>query len=166
MDCKIDGEVIDIKTASGFGFKKFLYGTLREDDPFGYISQLAGYERAEGTNNGGFLAMNKTSGEIALYQPEDLDKPNIKSLIGKLIEILFNFNKPPEKCYQPVPAGIKGNMKLPVGCVYCPHKMKCHEDANDGEGLRMFKYAKGVTYLTKVVSAPKVEEITYAETAY
>ena len=23
MDCKIDGEVIDIKTASGFGFKKF-----------------------------------------------------------------------------------------------------------------------------------------------
>ena len=79
MDCKIDGEVIDIKTASGFGFKKFKNGTLRDDDPFGYISQLAGYERAEGTENGGFLAMNKESGEIALYQPDDLDKPNIKT---------------------------------------------------------------------------------------
>ena len=49
MDCKIDGEVIDIKTASGFGFKKFKNKTLAEDDPFGYVSQLAGYELLERT---------------------------------------------------------------------------------------------------------------------
>tara|TARA_Y100000004_G_scaffold130951_1_gene147701 strand:- start:813 stop:1697 length:885 start_codon:yes stop_codon:yes gene_type:complete len=164
MDCKIDGEVIDIKTASGFGFKKFKNGTLRDDDPFGYISQLAGYERAEGTENGGFLAMNKESGEIALYQPDDLDKPNIKTLIGKLLDVLLNLGKPPEKCYQPIPAGVKGNMKLPIGCVYCPHKIECNKDTNDGQGLRMFKYAKGITYLTKVVSTPNVEEITNAKT--
>ena len=164
MDCKIDGEVIDIKTASGFGFKKFKNGTLRDDDPFGYISQLAGYERAEGTENGGFLAMNKESGEIALYQPDDLDKPNIKTLIGKLLDVLLNLGKPPEKCYQPVPAGVKGNMKLPIGCVYCSHKIECNKDTNDGQGLRMFKYSKGITYLTKVVSTPNVEEITNAKT--
>jgi|TARA_R100000479_G_scaffold41708_1_gene18777 hypothetical protein len=164
MDCKIDGEVIDIKTASGFGFKKFKNGTLRDDDPFGYISQLAGYERAEGTENGGFLAMNKESGEIALYQPDDLDKPNIKTLIGKLLDVLLNLGKPPEKCYQPIPAGVKGNMKLPIGCVYCSHKIECNKDTNDGQGLRMFKYAKGITYLTKVVSTPNVEEITNAKT--
>ena len=164
MDCKIDGEVIDIKTASGFGFKKFKNGTLRDDDPFGYISQLAGYERAEGTENGGFLAMNKESGEIALYQPDDLDKPNIKTLIGKLLDVLLNLGKPPEKCYQPIPAGVKGNMKLPIGCVYCSHKIECNKDTNDGQGLRMFKYAKGITYLTKVVVAPNVEEITNAKT--
>ena len=164
MDCKIDGEVIDIKTASGFGFKKFKNGTLRDDDPFGYISQLAGYERAEGTENGGFLAMNKESGEIALHQPDDLDKPNIKTLIGKLLDVLLNLGKPPEKCYQPIPAGVKGNMKLPIGCVYCPHKIECNKDTNDGQGLRMFKYAKGITYLTKVVSTPNVEEITNAKT--
>jgi len=166
MDCKINGEVIDIKTASGFGFKKFKNGTLRDDDPFGYISQLAGYERAEGTENGGFLAMNKESGEIALYQPDDLDKPNIKTLIGKLLDVLLNFGKPPEKCYKPVPAGIKGNMKLPIGCVYCSHKIECNKDTNDGQGLRMFKYAKGITYLTKVVSTPNVEEITNAKTMH
>ena len=164
MDCKIDGEVIDIKTASGFGFKKFKNGTLRDDDPFGYISQLAGYERAEGTENGGFLAMNKESGEIALYQPDDLDKPNIKTLIGKLLDVLLNLGKPPEKCYQPIPAGVKGNMKLPIGCVYCSHKIECNKDTNDGQGLRMFKYAKGITYLTKVVATPNVEEITNAKT--
>ena len=164
MDCKIDGEVIDIKTASGFGFKKFKNGTLRDDDPFGYISQLAGYERAEGTENGGFLAMNKESGEIALYQPDDLDKPNIKTLIGKLLDVLLNLGKPPEKCYQPIPAGVKGNMKLPIGGVYCSHKIECNKDTNDGQGLRMFKYAKGITYLTKVVATPNVEEITNAKT--
>ena len=160
MDCKIDGEVIDIKTASGFAFKKFKNGTLREDDPFGYLSQLAGYEKAEGTDNGGFLVINKESGELTLYQPEELDKPNVESLIGSIIKLIFNVGKPPEKCYSPVPAGTKGNMKLPKGCVYCDFKIECHEDSNDGEGLRMFKYAKGIEYLTEVKSVPKVEEIT------
>tara|TARA_R110002020_G_scaffold198231_2_gene399471 strand:- start:6075 stop:6941 length:867 start_codon:yes stop_codon:yes gene_type:complete len=160
MDCKIDGEVIDIKTASNFGFKKFKNNTLRDDDPFGYITQLASYERAEGTTNGGFLALNKESGELALYQPEELDKPNINTLIGRLVEVLADFSKAPEKCYKPIPVGSKGNMKLPIGCVYCAYKIKCNRDVNDGKGLRMFKYAKGIDYLTTVVSTPKVEEIT------
>lgn len=158
IDCKINGEVIDIKTASGFAFKKFKNGTLREDDPFGYMSQLAGYEAAEGTDKGGFLAINKESGELALYQPEDLDKPNVENIINKILNI-FKFNKIPDKCYSPIPVGTKGNMKLPRGCVYCPHKIECHKDANDGSGLRLFKYAKGIEYLTQVKQEPKVEEI-------
>ena len=78
MDCKIDGEVIDVKTASGFAFKKFKEGTLADDDPFGYMAQITAYEETEGTTHGGFLAMNKENGELALYRPEELDKPNIK----------------------------------------------------------------------------------------
>ena len=158
MDCKIDGEVVDVKSASGFSFKKFQHGTLRENDPFGYMYQLAGYEKAEGTNEGGFLAINKESGEVALYQPEELDKPNVESRIDDLIE-MFSIQQIPDKCYQPIPAGTKGNMKLPMGCVYCPHKIECHSDTNNGKGLRMFKYAKGIEYLTSVRSLPRVEEI-------
>ena len=160
MDCKIDGEVIDIKTASGFGFKKFKNKTLAEDDPFGYVSQLAGYERAEGTDNGGFLALNKESGELTLYQPEDLDKPNVNTLISN-IESALKGDAPPDKCYKPIKSGSKGNMKLPMGCVYCSHKFVCNADTNDGKGLRVFKYAKGLEYMTKVVSLPKVEEIQH-----
>ena len=37
MDCVIDGEVVDIKTASGYAFKKFKDGTLAENDMFGYM---------------------------------------------------------------------------------------------------------------------------------
>ena len=95
-----------------------------------------------------------------MFQPEDLEKPNVESLISKLMKLVFNMGKPPEKCYAPVPAGTKGNMKLPMGCVYCSFKIECHKDVNDGEGLRMFKYAKGIEYLTKVKTVPKVEEIT------
>ena len=72
IDCKIDGEVVDIKTASNFGFKKFKEGTLHNDDPFGYMHQLAGYEAAEGSSGGGFLAINKETGELAFYRPGDL----------------------------------------------------------------------------------------------
>ena len=86
IDCIIDDEVVDIKTASGFAFNKFKNGTLRDDDPFGYLGQLAGYEESEGTSNGGLLVINKENGELCFYQPEDLDKPNIRNKI-KVIDL-------------------------------------------------------------------------------
>ena len=158
MDCKIDGEVIDVKTASGFAFKKFKNGTLRESDPFGYLSQLAAYEEAESTSKGGFLVINKETGELNLFIPEDLDKPNIKTRI-KTIKKIVKRKTPPDFCYDPVPEGLSGNLKLSKGCIYCSHKFKCHENSNEGKGLRVFDYAKGLVYFTKVVKKPNVNEI-------
>lgn len=160
MDCKIDGEVIDIKSASNYAFQKFKNGTLAEDDPFGYMAQLAGYEEAEGTSNGGFLAINKETGELALFQPQELDKPNIKSRITQL-KSQIKGKTLPDFCYEPVAEGTSGNFKLPRGCSWCHHKFECHKDANNGEGLRVFEYSKGLTYLTKTVREPKVNEITH-----
>ena len=158
MDCKIDGEVVDIKSASGFSFSKFSKGLLSEDDPFGYLSQLAAYEHAEGTNEGGFLVINKETGELCFYQPEELDKPNVKQKIKDLKHKLTLVN-PPDFCYSPIPEGKSGNMRLPKNCTYCPHKFECHKDSNNGEGLRTFKYSKGLMYFTEVVKKPKVEEV-------
>ena len=157
MDCKINGEVVDVKTASRFAFNKFKEGRLAQDDPFGYLGQLAGYEAAEGTEGGGFLVLNKESGELCMYIPDDLDKPNIKSTISSLIPAL-ELDTPPSFCYDPIPDGKKGNMKLPKGCNWCSYKYQCHKDCNDGQGLRTFKYSNGLTYLTEVVVPPKVEE--------
>ena len=158
IDCKINGEVVDIKTASRASFRKFQTGDIVNDDPFGYLAQLSSYEEAEGTSNGGFLVISKESGELCLYQPEELDKPNVVLKIGFLQKIL-NLLTPPERCYQPIPDGSKGNMKLPRQCSFCDFKFECHKDANDGQGLRVFKYSKGPVYLTKVESLPKVEEL-------
>jgi len=159
MDCIIDGEVVDVKSASGFAFQKFRNGTLPEDDPFGYMAQLAGYEASEGTNNGGFLAINKETGELALLIPAEMDKPNIKHRIAKLKREL-KLDNPPEMCYNPIPEGTSGNMKLPKQCVYCRHKFTCHKDSNNGQGLRVFKYAKNLAFFTTVVKQPRVEEVT------
>ena len=157
MDCKIDGEVVDVKTASRFAFNKFRDGRLAEDDPFGYLGQLAAYEAAEGTENGGFLVMNKESGELCMYVPDDLDKPNIKNKITNLLSAL-DLETKPGFCYPQVPDGKKGNMKIAKGCSWCNYKHDCYKDSNDGQGLRAFKYANGISYLTEVVVAPKVEE--------
>jgi len=159
MDCVIDGEVVDIKTASGYAFKKFRDGTLAENDMFGYMSQLAGYEAAEGTDKGGFLALNKESGELALYRPDNFDKPNIKKKIRD-IKKAVKLATPPDLCYNPVPDGKSGNMQLPRECVYCRHKFECHKDANEGKGLRVFKYSNGLRYLTQTPKPPKVIEVT------
>lgn len=158
MDCKINGEVVDVKTASRFAFNKFKDGRLAQDDPFGYLGQLAGYEAAEGTDNGGFLVLNKESGELCMYVPDDIDKPNIRTSISKLLPAL-ELGTPPELCYNPIPDGKKGNMKLPKGCSWCKYKYECYKDSNDGEGLRTFKYSNGLTHLTEVVVEPKVEEL-------
>tara|TARA_R110000803_G_scaffold814_1_gene2811 strand:- start:989 stop:1858 length:870 start_codon:yes stop_codon:yes gene_type:complete len=158
MDCKIDGQVVDVKTASGYAFKKFKEGTLGEDDPFGYLAQLAGYEEAEGTNEGGFLVMNKETGELCMYVPDDMEKPNIVSKI-KNVKASIVKDTPPDYCYEAVPEGVSGNMKLAKGCGWCPHKIECHKEANDGQGLKAYSYAKGPVYFTKIVKQPKVEEI-------
>ena len=159
MDCKIDGQVIDVKSASGFGFKKFKNGTLAEEDSFGYMAQLSGYETAEGTDEGGFLVINKETGELCLFIPEELDKINIRTKINKVRSALDE-DTPPELCYQPIPDGSSGNYKLARECFYCPHKFECHKDSNDGQGLRVFEYARGPVYLTKVERVPNVKEIT------
>ena len=158
MDCKINGQVVDVKSASKFAFNKFMKGTLADDDPFGYLGQLAGYEKAEGTDEGGFLVINKESGELCMYVPDDLDKPNIDTKINTLLDEL-KLDTPPDLCYTPTPDGKKGNMQLPKGCTWCKYKHECHKDANDGEGLRTFKYSTGYKYLTHVEAEPKVDEI-------
>ena len=157
MDCTIDGEVVDIKTASSFAFKKFQEGTLHEDDPFGYMAQLSGYEKAHGTSSGGFLALNKESGELVLHRPAEMVKVNVENKIKDIREAVL-LDTPPERCYTPVPDGKKGNLRLPRECGYCPHKYECYSDANNGYGIRTFMYSNGPKYLIRVASLPKVME--------
>jgi len=157
MDCTIDGEVVDIKTASSYAFKKFKEGTLHEDDPFGYMAQFSGYEKGHGTSGGGFLALNKESGELALHRPADMLKVNVESKIKNVRDAVL-LDTPPERCYTPVPDGKKGNLRLPRECGYCPHKHECYVDANNGYGIRTFMYANGPKYLVRVAALPKVME--------
>jgi hypothetical protein len=157
-DCRIDGTLVDIKSASSYAFKKFKEGTLALSDPFGYIAQISGYAEAEGDTNAAFFAIDKSSGELALMTVDQMNMINASDRIKHLKGVLKQAT-PPERCYEAEPDGKSGNMKLAVGCIYCPHKFECWKDANGGHGLRQFQYSTGVRYLTQVANPPAVEEL-------
>ena len=162
MDCKIDGVLTDVKSASPYGFKKFKDGSLINDDPFGYVDQIKGYAHAENTTDVGWLVMDKTNGHLTYLKYDMADesqwywaKLNFFSIVERIksIKNIVKLSKPPKRCYEPVPDGKSGNMKLPVGCSYCAYKYECWD------GLRTFVYANGPRYLVEVENLPNVIEV-------
>ena len=161
MDCKIDGIVTDVKSASSFGFKKFKDGTLAYDDPFGYIDQIKAYAHSEGETEFGWLAMDKANGHLTYlkYDLTDTEAPVYEVLKGDIVDRVKHVKKlveqpePAEWCYQPIPDGKSGNSKLSTGCSYCQFKDHCYPN------LRVFAYSYGPKYLVDVVKEPKVQEV-------
>jgi hypothetical protein len=159
QDCMIDNFLIDCKSASWRAFQKFKNNTLSEDDPFGYIAQMSAYAEANNVEEGGFLVIDKQSGEICLSKVNSLEMINAKKRITHLKKIIKH-KTAPSKCFDDLPEGKSGNRKLDVRCIFCSHKSKCWSDANDGKGLRIFQYERGKKYLTQVKREPNVTEIT------
>lgn len=122
IDCVIDDELVDIKSASSFAMKKFKNGTLPDDDPFGYISQISGYGNALGKKRGTFLAFDKSSGELATYTHSQLENTEIKI---KEVKAAVALPEPPDRCFETVKDRQTGRQKLGVNCSYCSHKHTC-----------------------------------------
>ena len=159
-DAVIDGMTVDVKSCSTYAFKKFKEGKLRDDDPFGYISQLSSYVYAgkddplvTDKTHGAFLAIDKVSGEICLDVhdfTEDLKTKEEEMLAAK--ELVAG--DIPTDRIQPVPASkASPNTKLDKSCQFCEYKKACWPN------LRMFKYSYGIEYLVHVEKEPKVEEV-------
>ena len=163
MDGRVDGVLMDVKSASSYGFKKFKEGTLPHDDPFGYIGQIKAYAESEGDREFGWLAFDKQNGHIC-WLGYDLDNltDDLKPLLDydikervRAIKKMVGAPEDPELCHVPVADGKSGNMKLPMGCSYCQFKHQCYPK------LRTFLYGSGPRYLTEVVNVPRVPEVPY-----
>ena len=159
QDCVIDGVLVDCKSASGKSFEKFSNNTLHENDPFGYIAQISAYAEGNGVDEAAFLAIDKQHGNICLTRVHSMEMINVNEKI-KYLKGAMDKDNPPDKCYNDIPDGASGNRKLAIGCFYCLHNRTCWSDANEGKGLRVFNYANGHRYLTKVGKEPNVEEVT------
>ncbi len=161
MDCKIDGLVVDVKSASSFGFKKFKDGTLAMDDAFGYVDQIKAYAHVCGETEFGWLAMDKANGHLAVlkYDLEDTQAPIHEHIKGdireriKHVKEMVKGDEPTELCTKTVPDGKSGNMKLGIKCSYCQYKKHCYPE------LRAFAYSYGPKFLSEVVNEPRVQEI-------
>lgn len=152
IDTLIDGELVDVKSASSISFNKFQEGTLRDSDPFGYYTQLSGYATSLGKTNGYFLAMDKTLGYTCLLEMKPEEVVDMHSRIPHLREVLQQDTAPPCGCTPKVEKN--GNECLTAQCSYNPYKHHAHP------GLRTFLYSTGPRFFTKVVKQPEVLEVT------
>lgn len=136
-DIEIDGKVWDIKSTSPWAFEhKWSHGWqgVYEGDTFGYVAQLYLYADGDPNRMGGWIVVNKSTGEVLVV--EAMPTPN------QLIEIkekLHNTElaiKPDapfvrqfeaeDETYYKKPTG---NKVLPTICQLCQYKRPCWPNA-------------------------------------
>jgi len=154
IDCIIDGELVDVKSASPYGFKKFVDGSIiTGEDPFGYMYQLSSYGAALGKKKGYFLSIDKSGGNLNLLEVP-LNNVDPAERISYLKDTLPD-SDPPDRCYPEVEEA-SGNKRIGFNCKYCDYKVECWKDSNNGQGLRKYNYAKGPEYFTHIQKEPRV----------
>lgn len=153
IDCLIDDELVDVKSANSRSYDKFKKHQLREDDPFGYLTQLEGYYRALGLKTGRFhfLAIDKELGHICLDTYAVDEKRDLaKEIAAK--QLMLKQTTPPPRLPS-VPDGKSGNEQLGLNCRYCEFKKTCWPE------MRSFLYSSGPRHLVKVAREPDVPEL-------
>jgi len=161
-DAVIDGMTVDVKSASPYSFKKFKNGDLRDQDPFGYISQLSSYVYAAkddplvtNKNYGAFLVVDKVNGHICLDMYDFTDEMKNKEEEIDRIKTMVSDPVPPTRGFKDEPMSkTSPNKKLKMECSYCEFKKACWPD------LRKFVYSHGPVYITKQrthINVPEVE---------
>lgn len=163
-DAVIDGVTIDVKSASPAAFKKFKAGTLRNDDPFGYISQLSSYVYAGKDDplvvdkeRGGFLVVDKVNGHICLDMYDFREELALKKDEITAIRDMVNGPIPEERIPPIQQSKTSPNTKLAMQCSYCEFKKVCYPEA------RCFLYESGPIWLVDVVNEPRVFEVKDAD---
>ena len=138
-------KVWDIKSASEWAYKfKYTgyggYEKIKEDDPFGYIMQGHLYGEATGLPFGGWIVINKSSGEVAVVEAPDWQandrkeymadaKERIKILTDESLEFKVPFKDIFEVYKQDGQEIRTGNKLLPRPCNMCGYKTHCWKDA-------------------------------------
>lgn len=153
-DCVIDGNIVDVKSASSRAFQKFKDGSIASSDGFGYLDQLDGYivgslgdPLVRNKTSGFLLAIDKQLGHMCLYEHTAREE-SIRQRIRDHRNVIALDRAPPCTCEE-VADGESGNYRLGVTASYNPFKYCCKPQ------LRTFLYSDGPRYLTRVVRRPK-----------
>jgi len=140
MEDPVDGEKVwDVKSASPYSFaQKFSkgYDNIKEDDPFGYVMQGHLYAESKGLNFGGWIVVDKSSGEIQFVSaPDDQEEDRAVYLeeAARTVEALmsnYTYKKPPippeDECYTLQGQKIyTGNKILNKSCTFCGYRKHC-----------------------------------------
>lgn len=159
-DAVIDGITVDVKSASKYGFEKFRSHNLRDDDPFGYISQLSSYVYAgkddplvKNKKEGAFLVVQKDRFKLCLDRYDFTEELDGKEEEIKRVKEMVSGGIPEDRL-QPVPQSkTSANTQLSTTCGYCDFRKVCWPEA------RTFLYSTGPVFLVDVVNEPRVTEL-------
>lgn len=172
IDAVIDGTLVDVKSTSSFGYKKYTTeGLDATNDTFGYLYQLGFYHGFNDLDNTledvcGFVWIDKQNGHIGYTEVEVPSPTDIIERAEQIVEAVEGDEMDAERGYDPEPYGKSGNMKIPTACSYCGFKQRCWRDANGGNGLRGYLYSHGPVWFTDITRPPKasVPEIPNEDT--
>ena len=134
-DIELSDGIYDIKTVSPFAFEsKFnaddAFDKINNSDSFGYVSQGYGYGLASNKPFKGWIAINKSTGQIAVAEapPNGKHKENTKNEIQNVHKAISD-GRPFKRCFTDIEElyykKSTGNRTLGIECHYCPFKSKC-----------------------------------------
>ena len=132
-DLEIDGAIWDVKSCSPYAFDhKWSEGWngVYHQDSFGYVSQLYGYAKAENKPMGGWIVVNKSTGEVKVVDaaPTPTQLKEIEYNIHST-EQRVTLNLPFERCFEEEDEFFKkkatGNKKVNIVCTFCPFLQHC-----------------------------------------
>ena len=123
QDCTIDGELVDIKTASAWSWDNKFTPTGIADDGFGYIKQLSAYGKNDNREHGYFLALNKNKSTLKLCKQE-LEQ-DVDTFIVDLKDKMES-DTPPMRLAKATTLTKQGEEKLCMTCSFCNFKNDCY----------------------------------------
>ena len=136
QDVEINKKIWDIKSASPYSFEKKFgeeggFNEVVKDDTFGYASQGFLYSEGQGKDFGGWIAINKSTGEWTVCETPALHDEYKKVALDKAKE---NFKAlqdgvPFKRNYDSIEETFRGkptgNKVLGFACSFCPYKLPC-----------------------------------------
>ncbi len=163
IDAVIDGVLVDVKSTSSYGYKRYKDGIDTTNDSFGYLEQLGFYNVFNGIRpkpmDTGFVWIDKQNGHVTYTRTSTPDKKQLEGKARSIIEVVDKKEGQVARGYATKPYGKSGNQSLDIGCSYCPFKVRCYKDANNGRGLRGFAYNHAPVWFTDIKREPNVPEI-------
>jgi len=138
-DVKIMDKIWDIKSASPYAFQyKFGesggFNALLKDDPFGYVPQGYLYAGADDKEFGGWIAINKSTGEWSVVETPINDDEHKKKAIEQAKKNVhaLNTNQPFKRQFEDIEEFFNkkptGNRILGKECTFCAYKKPCWGD--------------------------------------
>ena len=136
QDVEIDEKIWDIKSASPYSFEKKFgeeggFLEVIKEDSFGYASQGFLYGESQNKKFGGWIAINKSTGEWAVCETPAMIEPHKTEALKKAKDNLkaLKDKAPFKKQYDDIAETFRGkptgNRVLGFVCSYCPYKLPC-----------------------------------------